>query len=130
MNSAVSYHSSQMSLDTVHRCAVQLESVKVVGNVTYRMAGNNSLHNKTSLCASYINNIVIIFCYVVFIHFLEFLVLGIFWQEFLRTEFSEENLVFWEKCEDYRNLNDVNQVGSQVVFIFCQLMLVLAEEFV
>jgi len=82
MNSAVSYHSSQMSLHTVHRCAVQLESVKVVGNVTYRMAGNNSLHNKTSLCASYINNIVIIFCYVVFIHFLEFLVLGIFGRNF------------------------------------------------
>jgi len=33
-----------------------------------------------------------------------------FWQEFLRSEFSEENLLFWIKCEEYRKLNDANQV--------------------
>jgi len=33
-----------------------------------------------------------------------------FWQEFLRSEFSEENLLFWIKCEEYRKLNNPNQV--------------------
>jgi len=35
----------------------------------------------------------------------------IFWQEFLRSEFSEENLLFWIKCEEYKKLNDANQVN-------------------
>jgi len=46
-------------------------------------------------------------------------------QEFLRTEFSEENLVFWTKCEKYKRLSDVNEVST-----YCLYHLLLVNVFI
>ena len=32
-------------------------------------------------------------------------------QEFLKKEFSDENIVFWIACENFRNLTEFEQVG-------------------
>jgi len=32
-------------------------------------------------------------------------------QEFLKKEFSEENIEFWQTCEDYRNIADPSFVS-------------------
>ena len=32
------------------------------------------------------------------------------WQEFLKKEFSEENILFWIACENFRNLTNFEQV--------------------
>jgi len=31
-------------------------------------------------------------------------------QEFLKKEFSEENIVFWIACENFRNITDFEEV--------------------
>ena len=31
-------------------------------------------------------------------------------KEFLKKEFSDENIIFWKKCEDYRSLSNESQV--------------------
>lgn len=31
-------------------------------------------------------------------------------QEFLRKEFSEENIIFWTKCEEFRQITDDAEV--------------------
>lgn len=32
-------------------------------------------------------------------------------KEFLKKEFSEENIIFWEECESLKKVADVNEVG-------------------
>ena len=36
-----------------------------------------------------------------------------FFQEFLKKEFADENIIFWKKCEEYRKLADENEVWLQ-----------------
>jgi len=37
-------------------------------------------------------------------------------QEFLKKEFSEENIEFWKACESYKSVIDSNFVSTQVLF--------------
>ena len=38
-----------------------------------------------------------------------------FLQEFLKKEFSDENIVFWIACENFRNITDFEEVRK----LFC-----------
>jgi hypothetical protein len=42
----------------------------------------------------------------------------LFFQSFLKKEFSEENLIFWLACEKYKTLEAERQVGNlEVIFL-------------
>lgn len=36
-------------------------------------------------------------------------------QEFLKKEFSDENIVFWIACENFRNISDFEEVCKKVI---------------
>ena len=38
-----------------------------------------------------------------------------FLQEFLKKEFSEENIVFWSTCEKFKKITDANEVRKKAV---------------
>lgn len=40
-------------------------------------------------------------------------------QEFLRKEFSEENIIFWTKCEEFRQITDDAEVCTTFSIGMC-----------
>ena len=41
-----------------------------------------------------------------------------YFREFLRSEFSEENLLFWLACEDLKKENDLQRVEDKARLIY------------
>jgi len=44
-------------------------------------------------------------------------------QEFLKKEFSDENIVFWIACENFRNITDFEEVRISVCNPLLYIML-------
>ena len=42
-------------------------------------------------------------------------------QEFLKKEFSDENIVFWIACENFRNITDFEEVRKLFCVTTCSL---------
>lgn len=54
-------------------------------------------------------------------------------QEFLKKEFSEENMVFWVKCETYKNISDHKEVRAKYSYTlldFVRLLRALDDNYV
>ena len=43
-------------------------------------------------------------------------------REFLRTEYSEENLLFWLACEDFKKTESVEKIASKARMIYSEFI--------
>lgn len=45
-------------------------------------------------------------------------ILTLTFQEFLKKEFADENIMFWKECEKYRKITDLNERKAKATEIF------------